>query len=519
MKKQENITKRGKRTTIGIVIIFAAVIFVFLVGYMFGAYLNYRNHWNVTSNVVAFTESSKQINNPNRGFYSLYGFVISDEEQDYKQQLGQKMYDDQQSLALIEINLRNYREGSISKEGLCNIEKLFEALKEEQKQYLVRFLYDWNGKAKETEPKDAVIILNHMEQVKVIMNAYEDCIFLFQGIFVGDCGEMHGSHHMDENTMKLLMNQMLENMPPNCFFSVRTPQQWRILTGISKETALSSTKLAQRLGLFNDGIMGTELDTGTYGNVSKKESGAFGKWTREEELLFQNELCKNVPNGGEIIIDNPMNDFENAVESLSQMHITYLSRDYDQEVLQKWENYIVKESDVFCNMDGLSYIERHLGYRLLISDVNMKYSFWPSDLTIVTRFRNEGFAPIYYDPVCGLVVRNRETGESTYFPLQTELCDLAGGTDFEKLLEVEQTISLAGYEAGEYDIYFRINDSKTGYSLVLANEQEATEFGYLLGSIEVGAIINPFNGESLKTGKEIGLRLEEWKNKNEATGN
>ena len=86
-------------------------------------------------------------------------------------------------------------------------------------------------------------------------------------------------------------------------------------------------------------------------------------------MIWQNLLCRYVPNGGAVIINNPLNDFENAVATLKKMHVSYLNYDYDQEVLDKWSSVIVGKG-VYQGMDGLTYIERHLGYRILINDVN-----------------------------------------------------------------------------------------------------------------------------------------------------
>ena len=250
------------------------------------------------------------------------------------------MYADPYELSLIQINLKEYKEGPISEQGLENIHALFLALNAQQKQYIVRFLYDWDGKTEETEPDDMQIILRHMEQLKPVLEAYEPIIFALQGIFVGQCGEMHGSLYTESQSMKILLEKLDEVTPKGIYLSVRTPQQWRILTGISEETAFGTTALSGRLGLYNDGMMGTWQDTGTYGEQSKAEAGPMGKWTREEELAFQEELCKQVPNGGEVIIENPVNDFENAVESFATMHVTYLNRAYDQNVLNKWSQSV-----------------------------------------------------------------------------------------------------------------------------------------------------------------------------------
>ena len=48
---------------------------------------------------------------------------------------------------------------------------------------------------------------------------------------------------------------------------------------------------------------------------------------REEELAFQDVLCSSVPSGGEVIVDNPYNDLENAIADLKTMHVSYLNED------------------------------------------------------------------------------------------------------------------------------------------------------------------------------------------------
>ena len=46
-------------------------------------------------------------------------------------------------------------------------------------------------------------------------------------------------------------------------------------------------------------------------------------------------------------------------------------------------------------MEGLSYIERHLGYRLVLSDVFMQHDFWEDTTEIKVSLKNVGFAPVY----------------------------------------------------------------------------------------------------------------------------
>ncbi len=162
------------------------------------------------------------------------------------------------------------------------------------------------------------------------------------------------------------------------------PSQWRGITRIKEPDRenLAKDPLAIRLGLYNDGMLGNETDYGTYGS---KETGGEGRLRREDELTFQNELCRYVPNGGEVINDNSYNDFQNAIRDLGIMHVTYLNEGHDEAVLEKWKNTKVTGGGCFHGMDGYTYIERHLGYRLLITGTEFYHStfagrFWEREI-------------------------------------------------------------------------------------------------------------------------------------------
>ena len=105
---------------------------------------NYQG--NIRMETYRFRESARELRNPGRGFYHLYRFMITDEKVNYWQVV-QEMYRDDRStsLSLVEINLQNYRDGEVSKAGMANIGKLFQALGDLDKQLILRFVYDWDG--------------------------------------------------------------------------------------------------------------------------------------------------------------------------------------------------------------------------------------------------------------------------------------------------------------------------------------------------------------------------------------
>lgn len=241
---------------------------------------------------AVFEESARPLHNPNRGFYRLYAFQITDSAVDYAAQVDSLYSQDQDTtLALIEINLLEYRAGEISRAGLENIDALFRALSNGGKRLIVRFLYDWESNNLHTEPEELDVILRHMEQLKDILRRYSDDIFILQGLFIGDWGEMHHTRYESAQDLRRLAQKLAE--ASGAYLAVRTPAQWRLATQDGADAAL-----AARLGLFNDGILGSETDLGTYDMASQGEQ----RRSRTEELAFQEELCRSVPNGGEVVV-------------------------------------------------------------------------------------------------------------------------------------------------------------------------------------------------------------------------
>lgn len=448
-----------------------------------------RNHGTISVRVYEFTESSRVLYNPNRGFYKIYGFTPSDEWEDYEAAVNQRMCNDNDTmLAMVQINLQKYRDGAISQAGLEHIDQLFCALEARGKQYIIRFLYDWEGKNEAVEPESVDIILKHMEQLEDIFHRYEDIIFVHQGIFIGNWGEMNGTRYLGD--MQRLALQLEAVTGDKLFLGVRMPAQWRQITEIgeiSKE-ALTESVIAARLSLFNDGIMGNEGDYGTYGTQSKEKAGVFSLWNRAEELAFQEELCRYVPNGGEVIVENPVNDFENAVRDMATMHITYINSGYDRNVLDKWADTMVMEEGCFYGMDGLTYMERHLGYRLLITDTAMSYDFWKDVLSVEVTLQNVGFAPMYKKPEVYMVLRDAQNNTDFIYQLPADVRVLAGGNEGDSLLTINKEISLAGFAEGEYMVYFFMKDSDSGMHIQLANEQEEGRYGYLLGEVQLDSM-------------------------------
>lgn len=462
------------------------VLFVGMIVILFLSMLMFHKYrGNIRMESYQFTESSRELKNPGRGFYQLYRFMITDEQINYWK-LVQELYrtDKDTSLTLVEINLQNYRDDEISKQGIENIKALFQSLGDLNKQLIVRFMYDWDGENDKYEPETIEIILRHMEQLKPVLQDADNPIFIIQGLFIGNWGEMNGTKYFGDGQMQQLIEQLDCVTDPDTFLAVRTPEQWRRVTGLQEisQQALEEHAFAGRLSLYNDGMLGSESDYGTY-RIQEIAGKKISE--RTEELQFQGKLCKRVPNGGEVIQDNQYNDFDNAVTDLAAMHVTYLNSGHDQAVLDKWKNVKVRAKGCYRGMDGYTYIERHLGYRLLIQEVAFHHNTFSDFLEVGVTMKNVGFAPLYAKPEVGIVLYDEEQDTYLTYEMKGDLRKLTGGNEAEEHLTLTSDIPVDILLKTKYEVYFFITDSKTGRRILLANEQEAGEYGYCIGSIEL----------------------------------
>ena len=68
----------------------------------------------VKTDTVEFKESAQKLDNPNRGFYYIYDFWITDTETDYRRLVTERYEKDTDTeLTLVQISLQAYREKEI----------------------------------------------------------------------------------------------------------------------------------------------------------------------------------------------------------------------------------------------------------------------------------------------------------------------------------------------------------------------------------------------------------------------
>ena len=112
----------------------------------------YKNFHPVSYEKASFSETSEIYNNPFRGFYHMYGFTLSeDNPDDTKERIKQYIKSGNLPLMLIQVNLKNYKNSRLSANALEQLNNILYETDAAEHQVILRFLYDWDGKALQTE--------------------------------------------------------------------------------------------------------------------------------------------------------------------------------------------------------------------------------------------------------------------------------------------------------------------------------------------------------------------------------
>jgi len=468
-------------------ILFHIVLFIAL-----SLFILYPRFQPVAYIPAVYAEDSAILDNPYCGFYRMYGFALSEDDPESAAQRCRQYIDwSNGKLIMLQINLKNYSETDLSETALQQLDRILGELSAAKREVILRFFYDWDGNALETEPSEITTITRHMDQLAEVINRYADTVYLIQSTFTGNYGEMTQTHYGSHANNRFLMAHLAEVTDPSIFLAVRTPSHLRGVTEsktpITPETAFDGT-LSSRLGLYNDGILGSVYDVGTYDDTSFAGStNPAEKGTREEELAFQEYLCQYVPNGGETVIDNPYNDLENAVVDLARMHVSYLNSAHDTAVLEKWQASTYESKDCFNGMNGLDYITAHLCYRFVVTDSSFSYDALKSDTASYTfTLQNTGFAPSYRNFDGKLTLCQAETNIEISIPLELDTRTIMAGS----AAAFTYALDVRSLPAGIYEAFFILTDPYTGRTIQLANKGIETDGSMALGSFIVESTEN-----------------------------
>ncbi len=330
---------------------------------------------------VTFQESTANLANPERGHYRARDIFSSTEALTAAEVKAQRL--NGYTLWYLGFYLTDYMKGDIAQGFFTKFQACMDALREGGAKCVLRFAYKNNmNESKEKMDPTVDKVLRHVKQLKPYLQQNEDVIFVLQAGFVGAWGEWWYTSHFnfepktdaEYQPRKQLADALLDALPQSRQVAVRTPQFKMRMYGLSvKDTLTAATahdgSTRSRLAGHNDCFGASGDDYGTFGNETRDRD--FWK-TDTRYVIMGGETCG-------------LSDFctcSASQKDLADYHWTYLNKDYNSDVLGRWDTE-------GCHNDIIA----RLGYRLVLKDVFHPKDIIPGEPCSVTiRFHNNGYA-------------------------------------------------------------------------------------------------------------------------------
>ena len=350
----------------------------------------------------------------------------------------------------------------------------------------MRFRYDDAGKDN-PEPATFEQVLHHIDQIKEsgLLEKYSDIIAFVEGGIVGKWGEMHGGKYVTVDYKAKVLEAMLQAVPKSIPVTVRTPDIFAEWAGIERKDlnnrelieSISESKYSKtiqenrhRVGLFNDGYMGSINDLGTFSN-------------REIETDWLNHQTQTSYYGGEF---SGAHDFalsfdtylpENAIPEMYKTHLSYINCNIfpfykDFTFSEKYSPEGVDNS-AYYGQNVLQFIRDHIGYRFVIRKSELtSAAVQGGDVKVNFSIENTGFANVI--PSTQSYVVLEKDGTFVYAEADVDCKQWLSCTTTDNSLNIKLPDNLP---AGDWNVLLKISmgtplslTNMTGRTIRFANE-------------------------------------------------
>lgn len=383
---------------------------------------------------VFYETDMEEFINPERGFYRPFGtmasnFVPLNEETLLnlrKPNPAAGGFEVASSLTYRSYQLDIFKDTSISNGMLVAIQTDMDIIRKVGNKIVLRFSYSNTCCDPPFNDAPKSIILEHLDQLKPILEKNKDVIAVVQMGLIGPWGEQFYSDFFgdlehgpvtDKNwsDRSEVIDKLLEVVPVSRMVQVRAPYyKLRYLDGkeahpesakpITQENAYNGTPIA-RIAHHNDCILANYDDYWTYNSFHKwpavSDTLNLKKYIAAETkfLVFGGETCPGGDNGEDVY--SPYNDCGSdgggAQKYLKRFHTSFLNTAWSGAVNGDWANKCIDE------------IKRNLGYRFVV-----KRGLFPTEIkngktvNLELDILNEGYASTYNYRFVELVLRHKD---------------------------------------------------------------------------------------------------------------
>lgn len=217
-----------------------------------------------------------------------------------------------------------------------------------------------------------------------------------------------------------------------------------------------------RLCIYNDGYGSSINDFGTYETTWELlPTGGYGDVTdRDGEVDWVGKRSSRAFFGGEAIatvagvqISGAMGQYSVPsffVPEAYRLHTDYLNWEWNQTLHKEWND------KVYAGENALGYIEKHLGYRLVVKEVRsdatvLNGNVFSIDLTV----NNVGFGNVVKSKKAEVIIVGA-SGVTQTLNVAFDVRDYLSQATIKKTLNV----ALPTLSAGEYKVYLRVSSGE-----------------------------------------------------------
>ena len=273
----------------------------------------------------------------------------------------------------------------LTEDALNVLQQTFDNIRKNGGHVIVRICYDpwYNGRSNVTPEHKWV--LRHVEQLAPVLSKNTDVIVALEMGMHGAYGEMHSDTSITYDRVAEATNLMLRSTPPELKILTRTGNYSAKVLGFDNwgvdfhidgekfaEIAKAKGDTMYRVGMFNDGYLGTQYDYGTWGADCKTSI------CREEGVAWLEKYGINTPYGGEALTTPNGYEVINTPEFLAyegfRTHTSYLNIQWNNNLIDSWKKSHFNGKDFeydgtkIDSLTGFKFIDDHLGYRFVLRE-------------------------------------------------------------------------------------------------------------------------------------------------------
>ncbi len=357
---------------------------------------------NTLKSHISYNETKDLVKNPGSGFYRTYPLKL--EKNGIKDDIS--WYNDD-GFYHLRISLARFT----SKMGGENIEipeEALNALSNRLKKFddlkatvIVRFAYDGFENHADVEP-NIELILKHIEALGPIVCKY-NCVEALECGLIGPWGEMHTSLMDKQEIYNQIFQKWLDSTTRISILSRKPRYVFRFLGyDINNlEDFKYENDDYKRLGVFNDGYLGTSDDTGTYLNREKETA-----WM-EKNLI--------TPYGGEVI--TPTSKLTNIPNEIHleqfKTHLSYLNEEWDNNIVNRWKDTTITDIEGYEGYNLYNFMNNHMGYGFILNSLD---SYKENDNNYIELVLNNiGYKKYLYNFKAKLTIKNNSDNSITTY--------------------------------------------------------------------------------------------------------